>query len=44
MAFTEDEAMKVLAAVKQFSLERKRLLTPGEFKKVATETLTKVSA
>jgi isopropylmalate/homocitrate/citramalate synthase len=44
VAFTEDEAMKVLAAVKQFSLERKRLLTPGEFKKVATETLTKVSA
>jgi len=44
LAFTEDEAMKVLAAVKQFSLERKRLLTPDEFKKVATETLTKVSA
>jgi isopropylmalate/homocitrate/citramalate synthase len=44
LAFTEDEAMKVLAAVKQFSLERKRLLTPGEFKKVATETLAKVSA
>jgi isopropylmalate/homocitrate/citramalate synthase len=44
LAFTEDEAMKVLAAVKQFSLERKRLLTPDEFKKVATEILTEVSA
>jgi isopropylmalate/homocitrate/citramalate synthase len=44
LAFTEDEAMKVLAAVKQFSLERKRLLTPGEFKTVAIETLAKVGA
>ena len=44
LAFTEDEAMKVLAAVKQFSLERKRLLTPDEFKKVATEHLATVSA
>ena len=39
LAFTEDEAMKVLAAVKQFSLERKRLLTPDEFKQIATVTL-----
>jgi isopropylmalate/homocitrate/citramalate synthase len=44
VAFTEDEAMKVLAAVKQFSLERKRLLTPSEFKTVAIETLAKVGA
>jgi isopropylmalate/homocitrate/citramalate synthase len=44
LTFTEDEAMKVLAAIKQFSLERKRLLTPDEFKKVATETLAKVGA
>jgi hypothetical protein len=36
--------MKVLVAIKQFSLERKRLLTPDEFKKVATETLSKISA
>ena len=42
--FTEDEAMKVLAAVKLFSLERKRLLTPDEFKRVATDTLAKASA
>jgi isopropylmalate/homocitrate/citramalate synthase len=44
LAFTEEEGMKVLVAVKQFSLERKRLLTPDEFKKVATETLAKVGA
>jgi isopropylmalate/homocitrate/citramalate synthase len=39
LTFTEDEAMKVLAAVKQFSLERKRLLTPDEFKQIAAATL-----
>ena len=39
LAFTEDEAMKVLAAVKQFSLERKRLLTPDEFEQIAAATL-----
>ena len=44
VAFTEDEAMKVLVAVKQFSLERKRLLTPDELTKVATQTLAKVGA
>jgi isopropylmalate/homocitrate/citramalate synthase len=44
LAYTEDEAMKVLAAVKQFSLDHKRLLTPDEFKRVSTETLAKVGA
>jgi isopropylmalate/homocitrate/citramalate synthase len=42
--YTEDEAMQVLAAVKQFSLERKRLLTVDEFRQIAVETLAKVSA
>jgi isopropylmalate/homocitrate/citramalate synthase len=37
--FTEAEAMAVLAAVKQFSLERKRLLTPDEFRSVVSATL-----
>lgn len=44
LVFTEEEAMKVLVAIKQFSLERKRLLTPDEFRRVATETLAKVGA
>jgi len=43
--FTEDEAMKVLMAVKLFSLERKRLLTADEFRKIALENLpTQVSS
>lgn len=36
---TEEEATKVLAAVKEFSLTRKRLLTDEEFRSVATATL-----
>jgi len=44
LAFTEDEAMKVLVAVKQFSLERKRLLTPDEFKQIAAATLPSTAA
>lgn len=39
VAFTEEEAIKVLAAVKEFSLERKRLLTSDEFRTVAQSTL-----
>jgi isopropylmalate/homocitrate/citramalate synthase len=37
--FTEDEAMQVVAAVKEFSLERKRLLTEDEFLSVVAATL-----
>jgi len=39
LAFTEEEALHVLAAVKQFSLERKRLLTRDEFSRVAVAAL-----
>jgi isopropylmalate/homocitrate/citramalate synthase len=37
--FTEEEAMQVVGAVKQFSLDRKRLLTEAEFRSVAEATL-----
>jgi isopropylmalate/homocitrate/citramalate synthase len=36
---SDDEAMKVLAAVKQFSLAHKRLLTDQEFRAIVAETL-----
>jgi isopropylmalate/homocitrate/citramalate synthase len=36
---TEEEAMRVVMAVKQFSLERKRLLTDAEFRGVVKATL-----
>ena len=36
---TEEEAMQVVMAVKQFSLERKRLLTDEEFRGVVKATL-----
>src|SRR6266446_6032657 len=36
---TEEEAMQVVMAVKQFSLERKRLLTDAEFRGVVKATL-----
>jgi len=36
---TEEEAMQVVMAVKQFSLERKRLLTDEEFRRVVKATL-----
>jgi isopropylmalate/homocitrate/citramalate synthase len=36
---TEEEAMQVVMAVKQFSLERKRLLTDAEFRSVVKATL-----
>jgi isopropylmalate/homocitrate/citramalate synthase len=36
---TEEEAMQVVMAVKQFSLERKRLLTDEEFRSVVKATL-----
>jgi isopropylmalate/homocitrate/citramalate synthase len=37
--FNEEEAMKVVAAIKQFSLDRKRLLTDQEFRDVVDATL-----
>ncbi|MDE3157788.1 MAG: pyruvate carboxyltransferase, partial [Acidobacteriota bacterium] len=37
--FTEDEAMRVVSAVKEFSLEHKRLLTDAEFRSIAAKTL-----
>jgi isopropylmalate/homocitrate/citramalate synthase len=43
--FTEDEAMQVVAAVKEFSLRHKRLLTEAEFRSVVEATLpNRVSA
>jgi isopropylmalate/homocitrate/citramalate synthase len=43
--FTEDEAMQVVAAVKEFSLRHKRLLTDAEFRAVVEATLpNRVSA
>lgn len=37
--FNEEEAMKVVAAIKDYSLQRKRLLTDQEFKDVVNATL-----
>jgi isopropylmalate/homocitrate/citramalate synthase len=37
--FNEEEAMKVVAAIKEFSLQRKRLLTDEEFREVVSATL-----
>src|SRR3984885_7620901 len=37
--FNEEEAMKVVAAIKDFSLQRKRLLTDEEFRTVVNATL-----
>jgi isopropylmalate/homocitrate/citramalate synthase len=43
--FTEDEAMQVVSAVKEFSLRHKRLLTESEFRSVLEATLpNRVSA
>ncbi|MBV9504162.1 MAG: pyruvate carboxyltransferase [Acidobacteriia bacterium] len=36
---SDDEALQVVAAVKEFSLERKRLLTPEEFRSIVARTL-----
>jgi isopropylmalate/homocitrate/citramalate synthase len=38
-AFTEDEAMQVVMAVKEFSLQHKRLLTDGEFHAIVARAL-----
>jgi len=38
---SEDEAMKVVVAVKDFSLRNKRLLTDAEFRTVVNSTLPK---
>src|SRR5262249_52902330 len=40
IGFTEEEALKVVAAVKEFSLEHKRLLTPAEFEAIVAKTLS----
>jgi isopropylmalate/homocitrate/citramalate synthase len=37
--FTEEEAIKVVTAVKEFSLQHKRLLTPAEFQSIVAQTL-----
>jgi isopropylmalate/homocitrate/citramalate synthase len=37
--FNEEEAMKCVAAIKDFSLQRKRLLTDDEFREVVNTTL-----
>ena len=37
--FTEEEAMSVVMAVKEFSLQRKRLLTDAEFRSVVNKVL-----
>jgi isopropylmalate/homocitrate/citramalate synthase len=36
---TEEEAMQVVVAVKEFSLQHKRLLTDGEFRSIVAKTL-----
>ena len=37
--FSEEEAMRVVTAVKEFSLQHKRLLTPAEFQSIVAQTL-----
>jgi isopropylmalate/homocitrate/citramalate synthase len=37
--FTEEEALQVVAAVKEFSMQHKRLLTESEFRSIAAKTL-----
>jgi hypothetical protein len=37
--FTEEEAMSVVSAVKEFSLQHKRLLTDGEFDTIMESVL-----
>jgi len=37
--FTEEEAMRVVAAVKDFSLRHKRLLTDAEFRTIVATTI-----
>ncbi len=41
---SEEELLKVVAAVKDFSLRHKRLLTEAEFRAVADKTLSRVAA
>ena len=40
MTATEDEVAKILAVVKSFSLERKRLLTKAEFRDIAEDIIS----
>ena len=41
---SEEDAMKVVMAVKEFSLKHKRLLTDAEFRTIVDNTLPKVGA
>jgi isopropylmalate/homocitrate/citramalate synthase len=41
---TEEEAMSVVSAVKEFSLRHKRLLTDQEFRKIVSSTLSQKAA
>jgi len=41
--YTEEEAMKVVTSVKDFSLRHKRLLTPAEFQSIVAQTLPRGS-
>jgi isopropylmalate/homocitrate/citramalate synthase len=41
---SEDEALKMTALVKSYSLKEKRLLTESEFRKIAEEVLAERSA
>ncbi len=41
---SEEDAMKVVMAVKEFSLKHKRLLTEDEFGSIVDKTLPKVGA
>ena len=41
---SDEEAMKVVMAVKEFSLKHKRLLTEAEFRAIVDETLPKVGS
>ena len=41
---SEEEAMQVVVAVKEFSLQHKRLLTDAEFRSVVAKTLPNKAA
>ena len=44
MEASDDEALKITAAVKNYSLKTKQLLTEDEFRKVAKEVLSQRAA
>ena len=39
MQVSEDDAMKILQAVKAYSLKNKKMLTKGEFRELARKTV-----